>query len=72
MRRDNYKSYRVLRGPAATYFHALPDEVKESYQSLKGQLIASFCPDAGREKNFATIEQRLLRPDEDPTIFCGI
>ena len=58
-----------LRGPAATYFHALPDEVKESYQSLKGQLIASFCPDADREKNFATFEQRLLRPDEDPTIF---
>jgi len=58
-----------LRGPTTTYFHALPDEVKESYQSSKEQLLASFCPDAECEKNFAKFEQRLLQPDDDPTIF---
>ena len=58
-----------LRGPAAAYFHALPDEVKGSYRNLKEQLLASFCPAVDRERNFATFEHPLLRPDEDPTIF---
>ena len=58
-----------LRGPAATYFHALPDDVKVSYRCLKERLLASFCPDVDRERNFVTFKQRLLRPDEDPTIF---
>ena len=30
-----------LRGPAAAYFHALPDEVKGSYRNLKEQLLAT-------------------------------
>ena len=32
-----------LRGPAAAYFHALPNEVKGSYRNLKEQLLASFA-----------------------------
>ena len=46
----------------------MPNEVNDSYQNLKEQLLASFCPDVDHEKNFATFEQRLLHPDEDPTI----
>ena len=40
-----------LRGPAATYFHALPNEAKDSYQTLKENLQASFCPMVDRERN---------------------
>ena len=58
-----------LRGPAATYFHALPNEAKDSYQHLKESLQASFCPIVDREKNFSEFESHRLKPGEDPTIF---
>ena len=58
-----------LRGPAATYFHALPNDAKDSYQSLKDNLQASFCPMVDRERNFSEFESRRLKPGEDPTIF---
>ena len=58
-----------LRGPAATYFHALPNEAKDSYQHLKESLQACFCPIVDRERNFSEFESRRLKPGEDPTIF---
>ena len=58
-----------LRGPAATSFHALPNEAKDSYQHLKESLQASFCPIVDRERNFSEFESRRLKPGEDPTIF---
>jgi len=42
-----------LHGPAATYFHALPNEVKDSYQHLKECLQASFFPIVDRERIFS-------------------
>ena len=58
-----------LHGPAATYFHALPNEEKHSYQHLKESLQASFYPIVDRERNFSEFESRRLQPGEDPTIF---
>ena len=58
-----------LRGPAATYFHALPNQAKDSYQHLKESLQASFCHIVDNERNFSEFEGRRLKPGEDPTIF---
>ena len=62
-------SLAFLRGTAATYFHALRNEAKDSYQHLKEGFEASFCRAVDRERNFAEFEIFRLKLDEDPTIF---
>ena len=58
-----------LRGPAATYFHALCNEDKDTYEHLKANLQKALCPDVDRERYFAEFEHRHLRPEEDPALF---
>ena len=58
-----------LRGPAATYFHAMDDDKKDSYEKLTKSLTEVLCPAVDREKFFSDFEQRLLRPNEDPSLF---
>ena len=58
-----------LRGPAATYFHALDDNQKDTYEKLTKNLTQVLCPAVDREKFFTDFEQRILRPNEDPSLF---
>lgn len=58
-----------LRGRAATYYYALRDDQKGSYDELARHLTESLCPKVDREKFFAEFEQRKLRPGEDPAVF---
>ena len=58
-----------LRGPAATYYHALADDKKNTYANLTKSLREALCPAVDREKHFAAFEQRILRPHEDPSLF---
>ena len=58
-----------LRGPAATYYHALADDKKNTYANLTKSLREALCPAVDREKHFAAFEQRILRPQEDPSLF---
>ena len=57
-----------LRGPAATYFHAMDNDKKDSYEKLTKRLTNVWCPAVDREKFFSDFEQRLLRPNEDPAL----
>ncbi|KAJ7386197.1 retrotransposon-like protein 1 [Desmophyllum pertusum] len=58
-----------LRGRAATYYYALRDEQKESYDALARHLKESLCPKVDREKCFAEFEHQTLRTGEDPAVF---
>ena len=58
-----------LRGPAATHYHALAAEKKDTYAHLTKYLREALCPAVDREKHFASFEQRVLRPHEDPSLF---
>ena len=58
-----------LRGPAATHFHAMDGDKKDTYEKLTKNLTEVLCPAVDREKFFTDFEQRLLRPNEDPTLF---
>ena len=70
---DDAKKLKVLpaflRGPAATYFHALEDGQKDTYGNLAKNLTQVFCPAVDREKFFSDFEERILRPNEDPSLF---
>ena len=58
-----------LRGRAPTYFYALRDEQKASYEVLVKNFTEALCPKVDREKFHAEFENRLLRPGEDPAVF---
>ena len=58
-----------LRGPAAAYFHSLPDAQKDTYANLVKYLRVVLCPVVDRERFYADFESRRLRPDEDPSLF---
>ena len=58
-----------LRGPAATYYHSLAADQKDSYANLTKHLREALCPAVDRERYFADFEQRVLRPQEDPSLF---
>ena len=58
-----------LRGPSAVYFHGLPDGQKDTYAHLTAALKTALCPTVNRERFYADFECRLLRPDEDPSLF---
>ena len=58
-----------LRGPSAAYFHGLPDGQKDTYAHLTAALKTALCPTVNREQFYADFECRLLRPDEDPSLF---
>ena len=63
----------LLRGPAATYYHALADDQKDTCAHLTKYLREALCPAVDREKHFTTFEQRILRPHEDPSLFlCNL
>eukprot|EP00794_Sanderia_malayensis_P017907 gene17907-19685_t len=58
-----------LRGPAAAHFHAFEDDQKDSYAHLAKSLREVLCPAIDREKFFAAFDQRIMRPNEDPSLF---
>ena len=58
-----------LRGPAATYYHSLAADQKDSYANLTKHLREALCPAVDRERYFADFEQRVLGPQEDPSLF---
>ena len=58
-----------LRGQASSYFHALKDDEKDSYAHLTSALRKCFCPKVAREQHYHEFEQRVLRPNEDPSLF---
>ena len=58
-----------LRGPASSYFHALDDNQKDTYDHLICSLRKCFCPLVAREQHYIDFEQRTLRPNEDPSLF---
>ena len=58
-----------LRGRAATYYYALREDQKQSYDGLARHLTESLCPKVDRERFFAEFEKRTLRPGEDPAVF---
>ena len=58
-----------LRGPAAAYFHSLPENHKDTYANLAKYLRIVLCPAVDRERFYADFESRRLRPDEDPSLF---
>eukprot|EP00794_Sanderia_malayensis_P018438 gene18438-20287_t len=58
-----------LRGPAAAHFHAFEDDQKDSYAHLAQSLREVLCPAIDREKFFAAFDQRIMRPNEDPSLF---
>ena len=58
-----------LRGPAAAYFHGLPANQKDAYNTLVLHLREVLCPLVDREHHYADFESRQLRPSEDPSLF---
>lgn len=58
-----------LRGQAASYFHALADDQKDTFAHLTAALRNVFCPLVAREQHYRDFEQRSLRPHEDPSLF---
>ena len=58
-----------LRGPAATYYHSLAATQKDTYEHLTKNLRLVLCTPVDREKFFQDFEQRVLRPQEDPSLF---
>ena len=60
-----------LRGPATAYFHSLADVQKDTYAHLVKFLRDRLCPVVDRERFYAEVESRHLRPNEDPSLFLG-
>ena len=58
-----------LRGQASSYFHALEVAEKDTYAHLTSALRKCFCPKVAREQHYHELEQRALRPNEDPSLF---
>ena len=58
-----------LRGIAATHFHALTDEQKDSYSHLIENLKAALCPAVCKEMFYANFTARLLHDKEDPAVY---
>ena len=58
-----------LRGLAATYFHTLSDDEKDTFEHLVTSLQTALCPAVGREGYFREFEDRVLRGGEDPSVF---
>ena len=63
-----WKLPAFLRGSASTHFYALGDEETSTYQHLKNNLQASFCPTGEREQNYRQFESRCFRPGEYPAV----
>ena len=57
-----------LCGPAATYFHSLDEDQRDSYAHLSESLTQHMCPAVYRERCYADFESRTLRPSEDPSL----
>ena len=57
-----------LSGLAATYFHAMHDDKKDSYEKLTKSLTEVLCPAVDREKFFSHFGQRVWSPNEDPAL----
>ena len=58
-----------LQGQASSYFYVLKDDEKDSYTHLTSALRKCFCPKVTREQHYHEFEQRVLRPNEDPSLF---
>ena len=58
-----------LRGPALAYYNTLTAAQRNSYGTLASSLKALLCPIVAREQYFQDFERRLLRPDEDPSLY---
>ena len=58
-----------LRGIAATHFHALDEDQKDTFEHLVANLQSALCPDVAREIYFREFEGRVLRDHEDPSLF---
>eukprot|EP00794_Sanderia_malayensis_P016494 gene16494-biopygen12159 len=59
----------LLRGPAATYYHSLDGNQRGTYADLTKNLYATLCPAVDRERHFSEYEQRILRRNEDSSLF---
>ena len=58
-----------LRGRAASNFFAIPEGERRTYKDAVKSMRRALCPRAKRENFFAEFEQRMLRPDEDPSVY---
>ena len=58
-----------LWGQASSYFHTLAGDEKDTYEHLTSALRKCFCPKVAREQHYREFEQRVLRPNEDPSLF---
>jgi len=58
-----------LRGLAATYFHEMDDDKKDTYWKLTKSLTKVLCLAVDWEKVFSDFAQRLLCPNKDLALF---
>ena len=63
------KLLAFLRGLAATYFHTLSADDKDTFEHLVTSLQTALCPAVGREGYFREFEDRVLHSGEDPSVF---
>jgi len=61
--------HAFLRRQAASYFHMLKDVKKDSYAHLISALHKCSCPKVAREQHYHELEQCVLRPNEEPSLF---
>ena len=58
-----------LRGIAATHFHPLDEEQKDTFKHFVANLPSALCPDDAREIYFLESEGRVLSDHKDPSLF---
>lgn len=58
-----------LRGRAASNFYAIPEGERRTYKDAVKAMQRALCPKAKRENFFAEFELRILRPEEDPSVY---
>ena len=58
-----------LQGPAASYYDALADDERDTYNNVVASLTKSFSPAVNRERFYSDFEQQILRPTEDPSLY---
>ena len=63
------KLQAFLRGTAATQFHALSNDEKDSYAHLIENLKAALCHAVCKEIFYAEFTARLLHDKEDPVVY---
>ena len=58
-----------LHGIAATHYHALEEDQKDSFDHLAANLQSALCPHVAREIYCREFEGRVLSDHEDPSLF---